>query len=58
MKADKTKLLKDFDVAGQRILIFDQTPFYAEGGGQMSDSGVVVLDSGEKLTIKEVKKYE
>jgi len=58
MKADKVKLLKDFDVNGQRILIFDQTPMYAESGGQMGDSGVVVLDSGEKLMIKEVKKYE
>ncbi len=64
MKTDKTKLLKDFvvgpakDGGTQRILIFDQTPFYAESGGQMWDSGVVVLDTGEQLTIKEVKKYE
>lgn len=58
MKADKIKLLKDFVVWDQRILIFDQTPMYAESGGQMSDSGVVVLDSGEQLHITEVKKYE
>ncbi|MCX6822968.1 MAG: alanine--tRNA ligase [candidate division SR1 bacterium] len=58
MKADKTKLLKDFEVGGQRILVFDQTPFYAESGGQISDSGIVVLDSGDQLHIKEVKKYE
>ena len=58
MKADKIKLLKDFEVNGQRILVFDQTPLYAESGGQISDSGVVVLDSGEQLHIKEVKKYE
>lgn len=58
MKADKTKLLKDFEVGGQRILVFDQTPFYAESGWQISDSGIVVLDSGDQLHIKEVKKYE
>ena len=58
MKADKIQLLKDFDVGGQRILVFDQTPMYAESGGQVSDSGTVVLDSGEQLHIKEVKKYE
>lgn len=58
MKADQIKLLKDFEVGGQRILIFDQTPLYAESGGQVSDSGVVILDSGEQLQIKEVKKYE
>jgi len=58
MKADKITLLKDFEVSGQRILIFDQTPFYAESGGQVGDTGTVVLDSWEQLHIKEVKKYE
>jgi alanyl-tRNA synthetase len=58
MKTDKTKLLKDFEVNGQRILVFDQTPMYAESGGQVGDTGTVVLDSGEQLHIKEVKKYE
>lgn len=58
MRADKTKLLKDFVVGDQRILIFDQTPFYAESGGQVGDTGIIILDSGEQLHIKEVKKYE
>ena len=51
-------LLKDFDVNGQRVLIFDRTPLYAEGGGQTGDRGVVTLDSGEILNITDVKKYE
>ena len=58
LHSEEVKLLKDFEVNGQRILIFDKTPLYGESGGQMSDSGVVTLDSGEQLTIKEVKKYE
>jgi alanyl-tRNA synthetase len=55
---EKMKLLKDFQVNGQRILIFDVTPFYAESWGQGSDRGIVVLDNWEKLQIIEVKKYE
>jgi len=52
------KLLKDFEVNGQRILIFDQTPFYAESGWQKWDSGNITLDSWETLYIKDVQKYE
>jgi alanyl-tRNA synthetase len=61
------KLLNDFEVhpatgdsraGSQRILIFDTTPLYGESGGQMSDSGKIILDGGEELIIKDVKKYE
>ena len=52
------KLLKDFEVNGQRILIFDQTPFYAESGWQKWDSWNITLDSWETLYIKDVQKYE
>ena len=53
-----SKLLKDFEVNGQRILIFDQTPFYAESGWQKWDSWNITLDSWETLYIKDVQKYE
>jgi alanyl-tRNA synthetase len=49
--------LKDFDVDGQRVLIFDKTPFYAEMGGQKWDFGKVILDSGEEVEIKDVQTF-
>ena len=52
------KLLKDFTVKEQRILVFDRTPLYAEGWWQTGDRGVVIIDSWEQLTIQDVKNYE
>jgi alanyl-tRNA synthetase len=55
---EKPTLLKDFNVNNQRVLIFDHTPFYAEGGWQTGDRGMVTLDWWETLHIADVKKYE
>lgn len=58
LEYDNPILLKDFTVKEQRVLIFDHTPFYAEGWWQTGDRGVVTLDSWEELIIQDVKNYE
>ena len=40
----------------QYQLVLSVTPFYAEGGGQVGDSGVLVSESGEKIYITDTKK--
>lgn len=39
-------------------VVCDQTNFYAMGGGQPGDSGVLVLESGEQLKIVDTRKNE
>ncbi len=40
----------------QYQLVLSVTPFYAEGGGQVGDSGVLVANNGEEIYILDTKK--
>ena len=43
--------------AGEKIeIIVNQTPFYAESGGQIGDAGVIEAEGGAKLAIADTKK--
>jgi len=36
-------------------LVLDRTPFYAEGGGQLADQGVIELGNGARLEVLDVQ---
>ena len=45
------KVLRVLQQDGKTELTFDRTPFYAEAGGQVGDSGVLLAQSGEKVGL-------
>ena len=36
-------------------LVLDRTPFYAEGGGQLADQGVIELANGARVEVRDVQ---
>ena len=43
--------------AGDKVeAVFNQTPFYAESGGQAGDAGEIQLASGARIVVSDVKK--
>jgi alanyl-tRNA synthetase len=41
---------------GEKIeLVLDRTPFYAEGGGQLADHGVIELGNGARIEVRDVQ---
>lgn len=42
--------------AGPAALIVDTTPFYAQGGGQVGDTGFMRLESGEEISVVDTTK--
>ena len=42
--------------AGQRVeMVLNRTPFYAEGGGQLADAGVITLANGAVVEVDDVQ---
>lgn len=50
------KLIAKEEVDGKFYLIFDKTPFYGEGGGQLGDKGEIFSKEGKLASIDDTQK--
>lgn len=49
------KMTSEVNAGSELEIMLDRTPFYAEGGGQLADSGVIKLASGAIVKIDDVQ---
>lgn len=47
---------KEVCTEGEAILVFDQSPFYAESGGQVGDIGLITTDHGVVFRVRDTQK--
>lgn len=57
LEEDDITILKELDLDGQKVLILDKSPFYAEGGGQTGDNGIIETNDGRRFDVVDVQKY-
>jgi alanyl-tRNA synthetase len=50
------KLIAKEEIDGKFYLVFDKTPFYGEGGGQLGDQGEIFSQEGKLATISDTQK--
>lgn len=56
--SDGAKEVSELKVNETGVLIFNETPFYAEGGGQVGDKGVVLGSQGQAEVIDCTKHHD
>ena len=42
----------------ERGIVLDRTIFYAQGGGQVGDTGVLMRENGERIAVRDTRKRE
>jgi len=49
------KVASEVNAGSELEIMLDRTPFYAEGGGQLADNGVIKLENGAVVKIEDVQ---